>query len=130
MMHYLLTKACPVQINHQINLNPMNWNPHHLFQHRLMLELKFEEIRQLLHIPNIPLPPSIDWPPIEMSPINEYNTKGLLSIAFPTLFPQVQQCYYNHAFIKLICMNMHFTLFAIMTIDFPNILSFDTTYTI
>ena len=28
-----------------------------------------EEIRQLLHIPNIPLPPSIDFPPI-----NEYNT--------------------------------------------------------
>ena len=23
---------------------------------------KVEEIRQLLHIPNIPLPPSIDWP--------------------------------------------------------------------
>ena len=45
-----------------------------------------EEIRQLLHIPNIPLPPSIDWPPIEMSPINEYNTEGLLSMDFPTLF--------------------------------------------
>ena len=33
-----------------------------------------EEIRQLLHIPNITLPPSIDWIAIEMSPINEYNT--------------------------------------------------------
>ena len=29
-----------------------------------------EEIRQLLHIPNIPLAPSIDWPPISISPIN------------------------------------------------------------
>ena len=46
-----------------------------------------EEIRQLLHIPNIPLPPSIDWPPIEMSPINEYNTEGLHFMDFPTLFP-------------------------------------------
>ena len=46
-----------------------------------------EEVRQLLHIPNIPLPPSIDFPPIEMSPINEYNIEGLLSMAFPTLFP-------------------------------------------
>ena len=46
-----------------------------------------EEIRQFLHKPNIPLPPSIDWPPIEMSPINEYNIEGLLSMAFPTLFP-------------------------------------------
>ena len=44
-----------------------------------------EEIRQLLHIPNIPPPPSIDWPPI--SPIDEYNTEGLLSMDFPTLFP-------------------------------------------
>ena len=46
-----------------------------------------KEISQLLHIPNIPLPPSIDWPPIEMSLINEYNTEGLHSMAFPTLFP-------------------------------------------
>ena len=46
-----------------------------------------EEIRQLLHIPNIPLPPSIYWPPIGISPINEYNTKDLLSMYFPTLFP-------------------------------------------
>ena len=46
-----------------------------------------EEIRQLLHIPNIALPPSIDFPPIGISPINEYNTKGLLSMDFPTLFP-------------------------------------------
>ena len=40
----------------------------------------------MLHISNIPLPPSIDFPPIEMSPLNEYNTEGLLSMAFPTLF--------------------------------------------
>ena len=49
--------------------------------------IEVEEIRQLLHIPNTPLTPSIDWPPIEISPINEYNTKGLLSMSFPTLFP-------------------------------------------
>ena len=48
---------------------------------------KVEEIRHLLHIPNIPLPPSIDWPPVGFSPINEYNTKGHLSMDFPTLFP-------------------------------------------
>ena len=47
-----------------------------------------EEIRQLLHIPNTPLAPSIDWPPIGISPINEYNTKGLLSMVFPALFPK------------------------------------------
>ena len=46
-----------------------------------------EEIRQLLDIPNIPLPPSIDCPPIGISPINEYNTEGLLSMDFPNLFP-------------------------------------------
>ena len=51
-----------------------------------MLELKLK-LRQLLHIPNTPLSPSIDWPPIGISPINEYNTEGLLSMAFPILFP-------------------------------------------
>ena len=29
----------------------------------------------------------IDWPYIDSSPINEYNTKGLLDLTFPTLFP-------------------------------------------
>ena len=46
-----------------------------------------EEIRQLLHIPNTLIAPSIDWPPIGISPINEYNIEGLLSMDFPTLFP-------------------------------------------
>ena len=48
---------------------------------------KVEEIRKLLHIPNIPLAPSIDWPPIGISHINEYNTEGLLSMDFPNFFP-------------------------------------------
>ena len=30
---------------------------------------------------------TIYWPNIDSSPINEYNTKGLLDLAFPTLFP-------------------------------------------
>ncbi|XP_057860503.1 uncharacterized protein LOC131069166 [Cryptomeria japonica] len=29
----------------------------------------------------------IDWPEIGLTPINEYNTEGLLDMAFPTLFP-------------------------------------------
>ena len=29
----------------------------------------------------------IDWPSIGTSPVNEYNTEGLLDMAFPTLFP-------------------------------------------
>lgn len=30
---------------------------------------------------------TIDWPEMNSSPINEYNTKGLLDMEFPTLFP-------------------------------------------
>lgn len=30
----------------------------------------------------------INWPRIGSSPINEYNTKGLFDMAFPTLFPR------------------------------------------
>ena len=33
-----------------------------------------------------PTTPSIYWTPIGISPINEYNTKGLLSMDLPTLF--------------------------------------------
>ncbi|XP_057827704.2 uncharacterized protein LOC131039077 isoform X1 [Cryptomeria japonica] len=29
----------------------------------------------------------VDWPEIGLTPINEYNTEGLLDMAFPTLFP-------------------------------------------
>ena len=32
-------------------------------------------------------PHILPWPEIYNSPINEYNTEGLLSMAFPTLFP-------------------------------------------
>ena len=52
-----------------------------------MLELKLKKFRHLLQIPNTPLATSIDWPPIGISPNNEYNTEGLLSMAFPTMFP-------------------------------------------
>ena len=44
MLHYLINKACTLQINHQIHLNPMNWNPCHLFQHKLMLELRLKKL--------------------------------------------------------------------------------------
>ena len=46
-----------------------------------------EEIRQFASTTPTTPSTSIDWPPIGLSPINEYNTKGLLSMAFPTLFP-------------------------------------------
>ena len=46
-----------------------------------------EEIIHFLHIAEGPVLASIDWPPRGISPINEYNTEGLLSMAFPTLFP-------------------------------------------
>ena len=46
-----------------------------------------EEIRRFASTTPTTPSTSIDWPPIGLSPINEYNTEGLLSMAFPTLFP-------------------------------------------
>ncbi len=32
-------------------------------------------------------PPTLSWPPSGSTPINEFNTEGYISCAFPTLFP-------------------------------------------
>ena len=32
-------------------------------------------------------PPVVQWPPVGGTPINEFNTEGYISCAFPTLFP-------------------------------------------
>ena len=32
-------------------------------------------------------PPTVSWPPSGLTPINEFNTEGYISCAFPTLFP-------------------------------------------
>jgi hypothetical protein len=32
-------------------------------------------------------PPTVSWPPSGSTPINEFNTEGYMSCAFPTLFP-------------------------------------------
>ena len=29
----------------------------------------------------------LQWPPLKTTPINEFNTKGLVTMVFPTLFP-------------------------------------------
>ena len=46
-----------------------------------------EEIRRFASTTPTTPSTSIDLPPIGLSPINEYNMEGLLSMAFPTLFP-------------------------------------------
>ncbi len=33
------------------------------------------------------VPPTVSWPPSGSTPINEFNTEGYISCAFPTLFP-------------------------------------------
>ena len=48
---------------------------------------KIQDIRHYLHAYNHHYDTTIEWPPIGLSPINEYNTEGLLSMAFTTLFP-------------------------------------------
>ena len=35
----------------------------------------------------------INWPVIDLFPINEYNIEGLLDMAFPTLFPKGSTLY-------------------------------------
>ena len=54
MIHFLIRKTCPLQLNRQIHFNPMKWNPPHLFQQILMPELKLKKldsfyIYQILH---------------------------------------------------------------------------------
>jgi len=49
--------------------------------------IEIQEIRHYLQSYNHHSATTIQWPPISLSPINEYNTEGLLSMAFPTLFP-------------------------------------------
>ena len=71
---------------------PNSLEPHELqsssfISTRANSRTEVEEIRRFLHIPYGPLPPSINYPPIGISPINEYNTEGLLSKSFPILFP-------------------------------------------
>ena len=46
-----------------------------------------EEIRTFLDNGDSSHVQDMDWPSIGTSPVNEYNTKGLLDMAFPTLFP-------------------------------------------
>ena len=41
--------------------------------------------RQSDHLPTVP--PTVIWPTLGANPINEFNTEGHLSCAFPTLFP-------------------------------------------
>lgn len=46
-----------------------------------------EEIRAFLDNVDSSHVQEMDWPSIGTSPVNEYNTEGLLDMAFPTLFP-------------------------------------------
>ena len=124
MMHYLISKDCPLQIIHQINLNHMNWNPHHLFQHKIMLaELKLKKLDscytyQISHY-HLPLIGPLYKFPLSMST----TQKAFFPWFFQLCFPHVHHYYYNHEFIRLIYTNMHFTSLIIMTPDLTNLLS-------
>lgn len=48
---------------------------------------ELEHICNYLHLTQSNSTSSIDWPPISLTAMNEYNTIGLFSMAFPTLFP-------------------------------------------
>lgn len=50
--------------------------------------IEVEEVRSLLQLGVGRPTPTIAWPTISPSPINEYNTEGLFAMAFPTLFPK------------------------------------------
>eukprot|EP01018_Ginkgo_biloba_P038592 Gb_30228 [translate_table: standard] len=46
-----------------------------------------EQIREWLENPGANTKEVVDWPDIDSSPLNEYNTEGIFDMAFPTLFP-------------------------------------------
>lgn len=48
---------------------------------------KLEHICDYLHLTHSNSTSLVDWPPISLTAMNEYNNKGLFSMAFPTLFP-------------------------------------------
>jgi ATP-dependent DNA helicase PIF1 len=48
---------------------------------------EMEEIRTFIQNADSTPVERLDWPDIGLSPINEYNTEGLLDMDFPTLFP-------------------------------------------
>lgn len=65
-------------------------NIHTISSYVANLPLAYREVDQLqsiLHLKEGLPTPSIEWPRISVSPINEYNTKRLFVMAFPTLFP-------------------------------------------
>lgn len=48
---------------------------------------ELEHICNYLHLTHLNSTSSIDWPPIYLTTMNEYNTIDLFAMAFPTLFP-------------------------------------------
>jgi len=49
--------------------------------------IELEHICDYLQLTHSNSTSSIDWPPISLTAMNEYNTVGLFAMAFPTLFP-------------------------------------------
>lgn len=47
-----------------------------------------EELHSLLQVEEGHPTPTIEWSPITISPINEYNIEWLFTMAFPNLFPK------------------------------------------
>ncbi|XP_059076419.1 uncharacterized protein LOC131875765 [Cryptomeria japonica] len=59
------------------------------FVENILLALReVEEVCSLLQLGKGQPTPTLNWPPISLSPINEYTTEGLFAMVFPTLFPK------------------------------------------
>lgn len=49
--------------------------------------IELEHVCDYLHLTHSNSTSSVDWPPISLTIMNEYNVVGLFAMSFPTLFP-------------------------------------------
>lgn len=73
--------------NPDVMLPPLEIQPSSFFPILPNSCIERDHICNYLHLTHSSSTSSIDWPPISLTAINEYNTISLLAMAFPTLFP-------------------------------------------
>lgn len=70
----------------RLNTDFLHSHPSSFFARQGNAHREVEKIISFLeNVDSTPIQP-VDWPTIASAPVNEYNTKGLFDMAFPTLF--------------------------------------------
>ena len=110
---------------------PLEHFPSHpsSFVSRLPIERReVEEIRAFLDNVDSSHVHEMDWPSIGTSPVNEYNTEGLLDMEFPTLFPTSDAALLQPRICSVELHEYALNLLRYYDQRFGTILAFDNTY--